>query len=174
MSNLEKDTVKRVRKALIDVGLSNDIVEISETAHTAVDVAKALSVEVGAVVKTLTYTVGNRYVLALVAGNHQCKTEQLPRVLSLEGTVIRPTGDLVRAITGFPTGGISPIGLVAKLPMAIDASLKKFEKIYVSAGHSHCVFATTVDELKQLTGGVITYAVAGPKEGAKAEPEITQ
>ena len=160
MSHLEKETVKRVRQALVNAGLGDRVVELAETARSAAEAAAALGVEQGAIVKTLVFTVGNRYVLALVAGDRQCNEDQLGRALNLSGPVVRPGADLVRAVTGFSIGGVAPVGLVAKLPVAIDASLKRFDKIYAAAGHTHCVFETTAAELKTLTGGVVSYAVA--------------
>ncbi|HEY9081523.1 YbaK/EbsC family protein [Magnetovibrio sp.] len=159
MSNLELETVKRVRKALADVGRADAVIELADSARTAAEAAQALGVEQGAIAKTLVFTVGNRYVVALVAGDHQCNEEQLPKVFHLQGDVVKPSADLVRAVTGFSIGGVSPVGQVSKLPTAIDASLKRFDKIYAAAGHPHCVFETSVDELKTLTNGLVSYAV---------------
>lgn len=166
LSNLERDTVKRVRQALLAAGAEDKVIELAETARTAADAAKALGCAQGAIVKTLIFTIGNRFVVALVAGDHQCREDQLPRAFSLEGAVMRPTADLVRAATGFAIGGVSPVGQVAKLPTVIDASLKRFDKIYAAAGHPHCVFETSVQELKSLTGGTMSYAVGVPDQPA--------
>ena len=159
MVNLEKNTVKRVIQAISDLGLDKTVQDLGEI-NAGTTTATALGVDDGAMVQTLVYSVGNRYVLVMISGNSTCQTEQLPRAFGLEGSVVRPTGDLVRAVTGFSIGGVSPVGLVAKLPVAIDGNLKKYEKIYVSAGDSTCVFETNMDELKKLTGGVVSYAVA--------------
>lgn len=162
MSNLENDAVKRVRQTLVDAGVGDKVQELSDTARSAAEAAQALGVELGAIVKSLVFTVGNRYVLALVAGDHQCREDQLARIFNLDGPVVRPSADLVRAVTGFSIGGVAPIGLDAKLPVAIDASLKRFDKLYAAAGHPHCVFATSYPELKTLTGGTVSYALAAP------------
>ena len=37
----------------------------------------------------------------------------------------------------------------------IDASLGRFAAIFAAAGHPHCVFATTFEELKSLTRGTV-------------------
>lgn len=164
MANLDKDTVKRVRHALVDAGVGDKVIELPETVRSAADAAKALGVEPGAMVKSLVFTVGNRYVLALIAGDRECSEAQLPRIFNLQGQVVRPPADLVRAVTGFSpaglSGGVAPVGLIAKLPVTLDASLKRFDKVFVSAGHSHCVFETSITELKTLTRGLVSYAVA--------------
>ena len=164
MSNLELEPVKRVRKALAEAGQPDAVREVTDTARSPGEIAEALGVEPGAMVKTQVFTIGNRYVFVLVGGDHQCSEEQLPKVFQLQGDVVRPSIDLVRAVTGFSKGGLTPVGSVSKLPTAIDASLKRFDKIYAAAGHSHCVFETSVDELKSLTNGLVSYAVAKPAD----------
>jgi len=69
----------------------------------------------------------------------------------------------VKFATGFSIGGVAPVGLTRKLPVVIDRSLKRFETVYAAAGHPHAVFPTTVEELKRLTGGIVSYAVAEPQ-----------
>lgn len=162
MGILDRDSVKRVRQSLVDAGVGDKVIELSESARTAAQAAEALGVDQGAIVKSLVFTVGSRYVMALVAGDHQCREDQLPRIFNLEGQVVRPPADLVRAVTGFSIGGVAPVGLVSTLPVAIDASLKRFDKIYPAAGHPNAMFDTTIAELKALTGGLMSYALASP------------
>lgn len=162
MSLLERAAVKRVVAALHQGNAAGAVRELSETARTAADAAKALGVAEGAIVKSLVFTVGDRFVLALIAGDHRCRADQLPRAFFLKGAVGKPDAELVRAVTGFTIGGVAPIGLPQPLPTVIDASLKRFETVYAAAGHPHCVFPATVAELKRLTGGLMSYAVAEP------------
>ena len=169
MSYIDNDKVKRVRQALVDAGLSDSVREIDASARSASEAALALGVEQGAIVKTLIFTIGNRFVMTLISGDHMCRTDQLEKIFQINGPVIRPTPDLVRAVTGFSIGAVSPAGAVSKLPCSIDANLKRFEKLYAAAGHTHCVFETTLDELKTLTGGTVSYALAGPM-GASPNP----
>jgi prolyl-tRNA editing enzyme YbaK/EbsC (Cys-tRNA(Pro) deacylase) len=162
MSNLTKPPVKKVRKALTDAGMNDTVIELEETAKTAEDAAKATGAELGAIVKSLVFIVGEQPVMALVAGDHVCKTENLPRALNLEGEVSKASADDVKAATGFTIGGCAPIGHKMELPIVIDVSLKRFDALYAAAGHQHCVFPTTMTELKRLTGGIVSYNIAAP------------
>ena len=72
--------------------------------------------------------------------------------------------DDVKAATGFTIGGCAPIGHKMELPIVIDVSLKRFDALYAAAGHPHCVFPTTVGELKKLTGGIVSYNIAAPAD----------
>lgn len=156
---LESASVRRVRDALAAAGSAAQVVELAETARTAKDAAAALGVEVGAIVKSLVFLVGGRPVMALVAGDRQCDAAALPAALGLEGKAGRADAEAVREATGFAIGGVAPLGHPAPLSTAIDASLGRFATVYAAAGHPHCVFATTVDELARVTGGVVSDGV---------------
>ncbi len=163
MSYLTKPAVKRVRKALSDAGLTDTVIELDDTARTAEDAARATGAELGAIIKSLVFLVGEQPVLALVAGDYKCLTENLGRALNLEGTVRKTDAAEVKAATGYTIGGVAPVGLEMDMPVVIDVSLKRFDTLYAAAGHPHCVFPVTMAELKKLTGGIVSYNIAAQK-----------
>ncbi len=167
MSNLERPAVLKVRDALTAAGLEDSVIELAETARTAQDAAAAVGCELGAIVKSLCYAVGNRFVMALVAGDHSLDEGKLAMALKLTGNVRRPQASEVKGITGFTIGGVAPVGLSHPLPLVIDGSLKRFDRIYAAAGHPHCVFGITFNDLARVTEGVISYTVALPNEGVE-------
>lgn len=160
MSLLERDAVMKVRGALAQAGEADTVVELAETARSAEDAAQAVGCELGAIVKSLVFTVGRRFVMALVAGDHRCLEANLPAAFNLDGEVGRPSASEVKGISGFTIGGVAPIGLAHPLPVVIDRSLKRFETVYAAAGHPHCVFATNVRALAGMTGGIVSTSVA--------------
>jgi len=162
VSLLDRPTVKRVSDALLKAGLGDRIIELDSTASSAEDAAKAVGCDLGAIVKSLVFTVDNRFVMALVAGDHKCLEQNLPRALNLVGPVRRPDASAVKGVTGFSIGGVAPIGLAHPLPTVIDRSLKRFETVYAAAGHPHCVFAASPAELARLTSAIISLNVAQP------------
>jgi len=161
MSLLERDAVKRVIDALAAHGVRERVIELEQTAATAKDAANALKVSQGAIVKSLLFMVGEQPVMALVAGDKNCFEHELPRIFHLPGDTARPDADKVLEITGFSIGGVAPLGFPGgPIPTAIDASLKRFSKVYAAAGHPNCVFETNVKELKKMTNGLVSYALA--------------
>jgi prolyl-tRNA editing enzyme YbaK/EbsC (Cys-tRNA(Pro) deacylase) len=137
------DSVRRVQAALAAHGLERRIVELAATARTAEDAARACNAPVGAIVKSLVFEIGGEPVLALVAGDRRCDLAALPMALGRTGPARRCDAEKVRAATGFTIGGVAPLGHLAPLPTAIDASLGRFERL----------FATDLAELVRLTGG---------------------
>ena len=159
MSNLEHPSVKRVRAALAEADSPSNVIELSETARSAQDAADSIGTELGSIVKSLVFAVGGKPVMALIAGDRQCDTKALPVALGLEGKAKRADADLVRDATGFAIGGVAPVAHEQKLPIAIDASLARFQTVYAAAGHPYCVFATTLAELTRLTGGEVRHDI---------------
>lgn len=160
---LQRPAVRRVQAALREAGSEAEVIALAETARTADDAARSLEVEVGQIVKSLVFAVGGRPVLALVAGDRQCDLKALPAALGLDGKAGRADADLVRDTTGFSIGGVPPLGHATPLPVAIDASLGRYATVYAAAGHPHCVFATSLDELMRLTDGWVDGAIGRAK-----------
>ena len=146
----------RVRAWLAAAGSAASVIELSETARSAQDAADSIGTELGSIVKSLVFDVAGKPVMALVAGDRQCDTQALAAVLGLDGKAKRADADLVREATGFAIGGVPPVAHERKLPIAIDASLGRFETVYAAAGHPYCVFATSLAELARLTGAAVT------------------
>lgn len=168
MSHLERPPVLRVREALIVAGLDDTVMELSESARTAEDAAKALGCELGAIVKSLVFCVGNRFVMGLVAGDHQCIEDNLPKALNMGGKVRRPQASEVKGVTGFTIGGVAPIGLMHPLPVVLDSSLKRFATVYAAAGHPNCIFPVAFDDLVRVTNAIISYNISTPVAGAQS------
>lgn len=156
---LDRPAVRRVRQALAAAGSSAQVIELAETARTAADAAASLGVEQGAIVKSLVFAARGKALMALVAGDRRCDTKALGRALGIADKIVRADADVVRAATGYSIGGVAPLGHPAPLALAIDASLMRFETVYAAAGHPHCVFATSVEELAALTGGAVVEGV---------------
>jgi len=160
VAHLQNASVQRVRHALRDLGSAAEVIELSDSARTAQDAATALGTDLGSIVKSLVFVVSGQPVMALVAGDRQCDAKALAGALGLEGKVKRADADIVRAATGFAIGGVAPVGHPQPLPLVIDASLGRFPVVYAAAGHPHCVFATTLDELARMTPGIVSADVA--------------
>ena len=162
MSRLDSDSVRRVRDALEEKGMGGRVVELEDTARSALDAARALDCELGQIVKSLVFVIDRRIVMALVAGDMRCLEQNLPKVFFMEGAVRRAEAGEVKSATGFSIGGVAPAGLAHELPIAIDRSFKRFDVLYAAAGHPHCVFPLSVPELKRLTGGIVSYNISEP------------
>lgn len=170
MTIAESAPVKKVRAALKDAGLPDKVVELDTPLEDAAEAAKALETEPGAIVRTHVFAIGKRMVLALVAGDHAPVEANLGPAFFLEGDVRKPADAEVKGLTGFAADCVPPVGFTHPLPVVIDRSLKRFKAVYAVAGDPRCLFRTSVDDLKRLTGGVVSYNVAEPLAGEAETP----
>ena len=163
---IQHPSVQRVVAALSAAGQTEDVIELEETARSAEEAAKALGVEVGAIVKTLIFKlkseVSDTPVAALISGDRKCSTNILGRLAGIEGKCTRPNADEVKSITGYSIGGVSPVGLPPTLIVLMDEMLNRYETVWAAAGHPHCVFPISFFELQRLANATISDQVSEP------------
>ena len=151
-----KPSAQRVQDALAADGFSNAVVELPDSARTAMEAAAAVGCEVAQIVKSLVFRgrVSGRGVLVLASGSNRVDEKA---VAQLAGEAIeRADADFVREQTGFAIGGVPPLGHAARLACYVDEDLLRLDRIWAAAGHPHAVFALTPRELVAMTGGTVS------------------
>ena len=151
---LNKEPVLRAEKSLKQFNPDLKVIELEQTARTANDAATALGCKVGAIVKSLLFKAGEKFVLCLVSGDKRCSLNKLKKILN-EKDVSMANPEEVKRVTGYTIGGVSPTGHLIKTKIYIDENLKNFDSIYAAAGHPNAVFEIDFENLKALTLGEI-------------------
>ena len=154
MSLLNKEPVKRAEKALKEFDETLSVIELENTARTAVDAAKSLNCEVGAIVKSLLFKNGENYFLCLVSGDKRCSLNKLKKFFKSKDLSMASPND-VKEQTGYTIGGVSPIGHTNSLQILVDSSLNRFKDLFAAAGHPNCIFKINFDDLIKITNGSI-------------------
>ena len=154
MSLLNKEPVKRAEKALKEFDETLSITELENTARTALDAAKSLNCEVGAIVKSLLFKNGDNYFLCLVSGDKRCSLNKLKNFFNSKDLSMASPND-VKEQTGYTIGGVSPIGHLNKIDVYIDKSLERFSNLFAAAGHPNCIFKIDFLNLQKITKGLI-------------------
>ena len=154
MSLLNKEPVKRAEKALKEFDETLSVTELENTARTAVDAAKSLNCEVGAIVKSLLFKNVDNYFLCLVSGDKRCSLNKLKKIFNSKDLSMASPDD-VKEQTGYTIGGVSPIGHKKKLQILVDSYLNRFKDLYAAAGHPNCIFKINFERLIKITNGSI-------------------
>lgn len=137
-----------------ELGLVVEPRRFPEGAKTAVDAANAIGCDVAQIVKSLIFGVDGEIVLAYVSGANRLDERKLAHAAG--GLVCqRVDADLVRETTGFPIGGVPPIGHVTPLRVFIDPDLLVHEVVWAAAGTWHDVFPLSPDDLQRVSGGEV-------------------
>ena len=141
----------RVQEALRANGSSAEVVELPDSTRTSAEAAAAIGVAVGQIAKSLVFMADGEPVLAVLSGVDRLDTERLREHMAA-ARVTRPDAAVVREVTGFPIGGVSPIGHDATLRIVLDNALSAYPVVWAAGGTPHAVFPTTFSELVAVTG----------------------
>ena len=152
MTLLNKEPVKRAEKCLKEFDENLSVVELENSAKTALDAASSLNCEVGAIVKSLLIKIENDFLLCLVSGDKRCSLNKLKKI-SEKKNVRMASADEVKSQTGYTIGGVSPVGHINKIQIYIDNSLSRFKDIFAAAGHPNAIFKINYEKLIQITKG---------------------
>ena len=152
MTLLNKEPVKRAEKCLKEFDENLSVVELQNSAKTALDAANSLNCEVGAIVKSLLIKIENDFLLCLVSGDKRCSLNKLKKI-SEKKNVRMASAVEVKSQTGYTIGGVSPVGHINKIQIFIDNSLSRFTDIFAAAGHPNAIFKINYEKLIQITKG---------------------
>ena len=154
MSLLDKESVKRAKKALKDFDKLLSVIVLDDSARTAKDAALSLNCEVGAIVKSLLFRTEDSFILCLIAGDKRCSINKLKKITNKKN-ISMANPEEVKTQTGYTIGGVSPVGHIALVEILIDNSLKRFNDLYAAAGHPNCVFKIDFKKLQKITNGKV-------------------
>ena len=150
------DPVERVQAALDALDLGIQVRRFEVPTATAAQAAAAIGCELGAIVKSLCFVVDGQAVLVLAAGDRRVDGKALRRIFGVSKKKVK-TADpaTVLAATGYPVGGVPPLGHPEPLPTLIDASLARFEIVYAAAGSDDTIFPIPYQALVEVTRGEV-------------------
>ncbi len=151
--------VDRVVEAARRAGLHIETVHFADGTKTAADAASAIGVEVGAIVKSLVFAVvhedgSEEVVVALVSGSNQLDERKLAAVAGARKSR-RVDADRVRAATGYPIGGVPPLGHAEPLRVFADPDLLTYPEVWAAAGTWNDNFGSEPGALVAAAGAVL-------------------
>lgn len=154
MSDLPR-SARRVRDALLGLGLPADIVRLADSTRTAPEAAAAVGCELGAIVKSLVVrgASSGEPVLVLVSGDNRAIESRI--AAEIEEDVERADADFVRSATGYAIGGVPPVGHPGEVRTLFDRDLLRFDEVWAAAGTPRAVFPVEPGELARAAGGSV-------------------
>ena len=142
---------RRVQAAFAAAGVPIEVVEFDESTRTVAEAAAAIGTSVAQIAKSLVFLAGEQPLLVITSGANRVSTEKLAALVGVP--VRRADADAVRRATGFPVGGVPPLGHAAPLRILLDRDLLAFEEIWAAAGTPNSVFRIAPAALVRVTGG---------------------
>lgn len=113
------------------------------------EAAEALGLDPARVFKTLVVDVAGQLTVCLVPAAAQLDARSLGKHVRMAPP------KRAESVTGYVTGGISPLGQRRSLPTLIDASALEHGTIYVSAGRRGLEIELSPEDLRRLVSGEV-------------------
>ena len=141
--------VERVRRVL---GPSHPVRRFDQSTATSADAAAAIGCTIAQIAKSLVFRrKSGDPVLVVASGANRVDEKKLAALLGEK--VGRADPAFVLAKTGYPVGGVAPVGHDPAVTVLLDADLAGQREIWAAAGAPDAVFRLTPDDLQRLTGG---------------------
>lgn len=131
-----------------------EIILFDQSTHTSELAAQALGVMPAQIAKTLVFLADGQPLLVVTCGDKKTNTKKLSKVLGAKKVRFADEQTVIDA-TGFPPGGVSPIGLASDIPLYLDQSLWDFDIVYAAAGTANSALPVSPDRLCEITRGQV-------------------
>lgn len=128
---------KRVEAEAKALGLNIEIIETPSGTHTAQMAAGFVGCDVAQIAKSVVMRQAESVVLFVTSGAHRV---DLDKASKLAGAIDKADAALIREVTGFAIGGVSPLGSLTPIRKFFDQNLLAFDKIYAAAGTPNSLF----------------------------------
>jgi Cys-tRNA(Pro)/Cys-tRNA(Cys) deacylase len=124
----------RAIKILNQKGIHFDVIKYDHSEKGAVFAASAMNFPLERTIKTLVVDLGSKgYMIVLMPGDKSVNLKRLADAFSVKRAAMADSATAER-LTGYLTGGISPFGTKQNLPVVMDNSLLRFDRVAVNGG----------------------------------------
>jgi len=144
----------RVEAALECLGIDAEIVTPGSPMPTVPLAAEAIGCTVEQIIKTVVFATSDRQpVIAIANGTRRIDRRRLAEAVGAASLKLADPA-FVLDVTGYPAGGVSPIGIrTVNVPMIVDIAVFDQESVYGGAGTEDDLLHIATDELIEVTGG---------------------
>lgn len=142
-------SIEKVRAYFKNEGLEDRIREFDVSSATVELAAQALNCEPCRIAKTLSFHVGERVVLAVLAGDAKIDNKKYKAQFGTKAKMLsrEETGPLV----GYDVGGICPFAVNEGVEVYLDQSLKRFDTVYPACGSANSAIELSIPELERYS-----------------------
>ena len=141
-------SLTRAKEYLKKFQLDDKVMEFPVSSATVEEAAKALNSEEKEIAKTLSFLIGDKPILIVVAGD--CKIDNIKYKAEFSVKAKMIPFDKVEELIGHVVGGVCPFGVKDNVEIYLDNSLKRLEIVYPACGSSNSAIKLKVDELEKI------------------------
>ena len=113
---------ERLALCIADADIDATIVGQGAAAATAETAARILGVPLSAIVKTMVLTDGTHFVAAILPGDRRLDRKRVAAALDIKSLRFASSAEVLEQ-TGYPAGGVAPLGFGRPTTVVVDDSL---------------------------------------------------
>jgi Cys-tRNA(Pro) deacylase len=143
-----------VRRLIAEKGLEAQVLSVGE-GHTSSRAADSLDIDLSEVAKTVVFVdEGRKPVLAIVRGSVKIRQGEFAKKVGARKLRLA-TRDEVLKLTGFPAGGVSPIGNRCHEKIYMDRTLMEKEVVFAGGGSEKHILKVRPADVLRESGAVL-------------------
>lgn len=143
-------SIIKVKEYLKQFGFENRVLEFDVSSATVELAAIALNCEPGKIAKTLSFIVGDKPILVVMAGDYKTDNAKYKQTFSKKAKML--TFEEVETLIGHAVGGVCPFAVNDGVEVYLDESLKQYSTVFPACGSSNSAIELTIPELEKLSG----------------------
>lgn len=142
-------SLKRAKEYLKEFGFEDRVMEFPISSKTVKEASIAIGCMEEEIGKTLSFLVGDKPILIVVAGTSKIDNHKYKEEFSVKAKMV-PV-EMLSEVIGHEAGGVCPFGINDGVEVYLDKSLKRLENVYPACGSSNSGVKLTVDELERIS-----------------------
>lgn len=143
-------SIERVREYFRAHGMEDRVLEFDVSSATVELAAEALHCEPCRIAKTLSFTVGGRAILIVMAGDAKINNAKYKARFAAKAKML--TFEEVEQMIGHGVGGVCPFAVNEGVSVYLDESLKRFSTVFPACGSANSAIELTIPELEKYSG----------------------
>jgi prolyl-tRNA editing enzyme YbaK/EbsC (Cys-tRNA(Pro) deacylase) len=153
----------KVIQAARELGLEVKVQTLDSPTRTVAEAAAAVGCAAPQIAKTLVFVADGDPVLVVASGAHRVDPDLLAEVFDV-AEIRQATPEEVRVATGYPIGGVSPLG--CHLPIAFDETLLGYDCVFAAGGDGNTLFQVNPRTLADALHARIVQVAESPPAAA--------
>jgi prolyl-tRNA editing enzyme YbaK/EbsC (Cys-tRNA(Pro) deacylase) len=143
-------SIERVREYFRAHGIEDRVLEFDVSSATVELAAEALHCEPCRIAKTLSFTVGGKAILIVMAGDAKINNAKYKAHFGAKAKML--TFEEVEQTIGHGVGGVCPFAINDGVSVYLDESLKRFETVFPACGSANSAIELSIPELERYSG----------------------
>ena len=142
-------SIERVKQYFDKFGIADRILEFDVSSATVALAANAVGCEPQRIAKTLSFSVNDRTILIVAAGDARVDNKKYKDKFGVKAKML-PHDETAKRV-GHAVGGVCPFAVNDGINIYLDESLKRFETVFPACGSSNSAIELTISELQNYS-----------------------